>query len=217
LAAKLIRLTGNQDSSQLALKVRLEAIASNPAKSNLVTSQFTHRTDCAGFMTDNEESGLVNKYLTIGDRLFCHLENLTDQALHVSIFSFDPRGKVLISSFVASPYANDSIVPPHHSLTIPQPEVPFQWLVSAPQGLVDVQVVVSRSPLTQTSLLLEKFSRQSQSPTGMISITNPLEVATALLTDLHQPKTDLTAGLSEDFWVLDVKDWASFGFIYRVA
>jgi hypothetical protein len=210
LAAKLIRLTGNQDSSRLAVKVNLEAIASNPAKSNLIASRVTNRSGV--FNAGNEQVGLLNKYLTIGDRLCCHLENLTNQALYVSILSFDPRSKILTSSFVTSPYANDSIISPHQSLTIPRPKVPFQWLVSAPQGLVDVQIIVSKSPLTQTSLLLEKFSRQSQSPTGMISIANPLEVAMALLEDLHQPQPEL-----EDFWVLNVQDWATLGFIYRVA
>jgi len=209
LAAKLIHLTANQDSSFLDLKVSLEAISSNPSRIKMVASQSTNSQD-----VDRQESSLFNKYLTVGDRLSCKLENLTGDLLYVIIFSFDPRGKVMTPSFVTSPYANDSNIPPHQSLIIPQPIAPFEWTVSAPQGLVDVQIIVSRSPLTQTLSLLDRFSRQT--PTGLVNVTDPLEVAKAVLADLHTQNSTYP-NISEDSWILDLKDWATMGFTYRVA
>jgi hypothetical protein len=156
------------------------------------------------------ESGVFDKSLTVGDRLSCILQNLTDDLLHVIIFTFDPRGKMMTPSFVTSPYANDSTIPPHASLIIPQPIAPFEWNVSAPQGLVDVQIIVSRSPLTQTLILLDRSSRQSL--TGLVNVNAPLEVAKALLTDLHSKNMAI-----EDGYALDVNDWATMEFSYRVA
>ncbi|NKB18394.1 MAG: hypothetical protein HC770_10705 [Pseudanabaena sp. CRU_2_10] len=65
-------------------------------------------------------------------------------------------------------------------------------MVSAPQGLFDIQLVVSRDPLTETTKLLEQSSRQAASPTGMVVVPNPLPVAQALLRDLHNPDRGTT-------------------------
>jgi len=205
LAAKLIHLTSNQNSSLLNLKVTLEAVSPSPNRLKMIATQATNPQN-----EDQQESSLFNKYLTVGDRLSCKLENLTDDLLYVIIFSFDFRGKVMIPSFVTSPYANDTTIPPRATMIMPQPIAPFEWTVSAPQGLVDVQVIASRSPLTQTLSLLDKFSRSS--PPGLINVSAPLEVAKAILSDLHSQNSP-----SGDGYVLDLKDWATLGFTYRVA
>ncbi len=209
LAAKLIHLTTNQDSSLLDLKVSLEAISSSPSRTKMLASQSTNPQDL-----NQQESSFFNKCLNVSDRLTCKLENLTNDLLHVIIFSFDSRGKVMTPSFVTSPYANDSSIPAQGTLTIPQPIAPFEWTVSAPQGIVDVQIIASRSPLTQTMSLLDRFSRQS--PTGLVNVSNPLEVAKALLLDLHS-KNSTYPNMGEDAWILDLNDWATIGFSYRVA
>ncbi|AFY73056.1 Caspase domain-containing protein [Synechococcus sp. PCC 7502] len=207
LAAKLIHATTNQNSSLLNLKVSLEATSSNRIK--MVAYQSTNlRT------TESQESAFFNKCLTVGDRLSCRLENLTDELVHIVIFTFDARGKVMTPSFVTSPYANDSNIPPHQTLIIPEPITPFEWTVSAPQGLVDVQIIASRSPLSQTLSLLDRFSRQS--PTGLVNVSDPLSVAKALLSDLHNQDSNYETS-TEDAWVLGVGNWATIGFSYRVA
>ncbi len=118
-------------------------------------------------------------------------------------------------SFAVSPYASDNVIPARQKLDIPSTQTPFNWLVSAPQGLVDIQIVASHSPLTQTLNLIEQNSRQATSPTGMLVITSPLQVAKALLSDLHRP--EVTTVASEDTWLLDVENWATLGFSYHVA
>ncbi len=220
LAAKLIRLTSNQSSSALGLKVTLSAITSANSKPVAIASKTTQRADASTTKTTEALPSLntLSKSLTIGDRIICRLENFTDLPLYVRIFSLDPRGKMMTPHFFTSPYALDSIVPAKQELLIPQTEAPFDWVVSAPQGLFDIQLVVSRDPLTETTKLLEQSSRQAASPTGMVVVPNPLPVAQALLRDLHNPDRGTTSSTkTEDMWVLDVKDWATLGFTYRVA
>jgi hypothetical protein len=118
---------------------------------------------------------------------------------------------MLIPSFVRSPYASDAIILPRQILTIPQPKTPFNWSASAPQGLVNVQVVVSRSPFADTANALATSLQQSPSSTGIITPANPLKIIRSLLQDLDQNKG------SNDFWLLDVANWATLDFNYRVA
>lgn len=222
LAAKLIRLTNNQASSALGLRVTLSAMAAANSKSVVIASKTTQRADVSTPKAKAIEAlrspNILSKSLTIGDRIICRLENFTDQPLYVRIFSLDPRGKIMTPHFFTSPYALDSVVPAKQELLIPQTEAPFDWVVSAPQGLFDIQLVVSRDPLTETTKLLEQSSRQAASPTGMVAVPNPLQVAQALLSDLHNPDRGMTSATkTEDMWVLDVKDWATLGFTYRVA
>jgi hypothetical protein len=86
--------------------------------------------------------------------------------------------------------------------------------------MVEVQVVISSSPLLQVAKTLEASQRQASSLNGLIAIPNPLQVAQAILTDLDR------SGQSSDFgnlsnisdaWMLDVYQWAAFNFNYQVA
>jgi hypothetical protein len=217
LAAKLIRLTANQASSCLGLKVTMAAMVGQEDQPKVLGCKVTDRAQNPALKSRDSLGATWHKSLAIGDRLAFHLENPTDHALYVRIFSFDPRGKVLTPSFVTSPYASDGIIQPQETLVVPQPKSPFNWVVSAPQGMVDVQVVVSRSPFTQTSLLLESSMRQASSPTGMMVISDPLKVAQALLLDLHEAGQVSLSASNEDLWMLDVSRWATLGFSYNVA
>jgi hypothetical protein len=135
------------------------------------------------------------------------------------IFCLDPRSKILTPNFIAPPYASDSIIPPLETLTIPYPKAPINWTVSAPKGMVDVQVVISRSPLLKMTKALEAIQRQASSVNGLISIPNSLQVAQALLADLDQsgkPSEFGNAVNINDTWMLDVNQWATFSFNYQV-
>jgi len=160
------------------------------------------------------------KAINIGDRLECQIENFSDQPLYVRIFCLDPRSKLLTPNFIATPYANDGVISPTETLTIPYPKAPMNWAVSAPQGMVDVQVVISRSPLLQVAKTLEASQRQSSSLNGLMAVSNPLQVAQALLEDLdHASKPSELGNLANtsDVWMLDVQQWATLNFNYQVA
>jgi hypothetical protein len=139
------------------------------------------------------------------------VENLMDIPLYVAIFSFDARGRMLVPSFLSSPYASEAIALPGKTLVIPDPKSPFSWSASAPQGLVTFQVVLSRQPLQKTALALAQSLQQAPNSTGMVTAPNPLEIVHALLEDLHQED------MGNEAWMLDVNNWATLDFAYRVA
>jgi hypothetical protein len=219
LAAKLIRITENQAASHLDVRATIKAIIGIDERSVTIASKSAARA--AHIPVNDTISNIVRtKPINIGDRLECQIENFSDQPLYTRIFCIDPRGKVLTPNFIATPYANDGAIAPSETLTIPYPKAMMNWGVSAPQGNVDVQVVISRSPLLEVAKVLELSQRQSSSVNGLIAIPNPLQVAQALLIDL-----DLAGKSSElssfsntnDAWMLDVQEWATFNFNYQVA
>jgi hypothetical protein len=86
--------------------------------------------------------------------------------------------------------------------------------------MVDVQVVISRSPLLQVAKTLEASQRQASSLNGLIAVPNPLQVAQALLEDLDRagkPSEFGNFANISDTWMLDVQQWATFNFNYQVA
>jgi hypothetical protein len=218
LAAKLIRTTENLAATHLDVRVTLKAIIGVDERSVTIASKSSSR---ASLVPSNVISNTVRtKPINIGDRLECQIENFSDRPLYVRIFCLDQRSKILTPNFIATPYANDGVIPPSETLTIPYPKAPINWAVSAPKGMVDVQVAISSSPLLQVAKTLEASQRQASSLNGLIAIPNPLQVAQALLTDLDrsgQPSDFGNLGNVSDAWMLDVTQWATFNFNYQVA
>jgi len=219
LAAKLIRITENQAASHLDVRVTLKAIIGVDERSITIASKSSARASLIP-ASSTISNTVRTKPINIGDRLECHLENFSDQPLYVRIFCLDPRSKILTPNFIVIPYANDGIISPSETLTIPYPKAPINWAISAPKGMVDVQVVISRSPLLQVVKTLETSQRQASSLNGLIAIPNPLQVAQALLADLDRagkPPDFGSEGNVSDTWMLDVQQWATFSFSYQVA
>lgn len=219
LAAKLIRATENQATSHLDVRVTLKAMLGADERSVTLASRTSARANLVPLNNDVNNT-VRTKAINIGDRLECQIENFSDQPLYVRIFCLDPRSKLLTPNFIATPYANDGVISPTETLTIPYPKAPMNWAVSAPQGMVDVQVVISRSPLLQVAKTLEASQRQSSSLNGLMAVSNPLQVAQALLEDLgHASKPSELGNLANtsDVWMLDVKQWATLNFNYQVA
>jgi len=219
LAAKLIRATENQATSHLDVRVTLKAMIGVDGRSVTLASRASARADLVP-LNNAANNTVRTKAINIGDRLECQIENFSDQPLYVRIFCLDPRSKVLTPNFIATPYANDGVISPAETLTIPYPKAPMNWSVSAPQGMVDVQVVISRSPLLQVAKTLEASQRQASSLNGLIAVPNPLQVAQSLLEDLDRagkPSEFGNLANISDAWMLDVQQWATFNFNYQVA
>jgi hypothetical protein len=218
LAAKLIRTTENQSATHLDVRVTLKAMIGVDERSVTMASKSAAR---ASLIPANAASNRVRtKPINIGDRLECQIENFSDRPLYMRIFCLDPRSKILTPNFIAPPYANDGIIPPLETLTIPYPKAPMNWSVSAPKGMVDVYIVISRAPLLQVAKILEASQRQASSLNGLISVPNPLQVAQALLDDLDRagkPSDFGNIANVSDTWMLDMQQWATFNFNYQVA
>lgn len=229
LATKLLRLTNNSGSSRLGVRATLEMVA---PQERIIMQQETARSPWTP-----PESRLASLFvgageiptLPINSRIQYRLQNYSDRPVYFILLGLDSNGSAIAlyptPATVAAnvddpkPVPSDSIILPGDILTVPQISAPSEWVINGPIGCAETYLIFSRTPLTQTFAALEGAMRSINNARRVSILSKPLEVAQALLRDLHQaslkqgsPKADVPA----DTYALDVNTWATLSFIYRV-
>jgi hypothetical protein len=91
-------------------------------------------------------------------------------------------------------------------------------VISGPASECEHQLIFSTAPFSETfaALSTAKYSTAEQRPINLL--LNPLDVAQALLQDLHNASTLKTEmnGTAADSYILDVNNWASLSFSFQV-
>jgi hypothetical protein len=90
------------------------------------------------------------------------------------------------------------------------------WSIQGPSGLTETYLIASRAPLGQTLVALAAGLHPDNSVINGFPIPNPLEVAQAVLQDLHQAHQAVYPEESPDIYALDVQTWATLRFVYHV-
>ncbi|MFB2923656.1 caspase family protein [Aerosakkonema funiforme] len=226
-ASKLLRLSENEASSRLGVGATLEMIA--PTKKVLI-ERTTQRAPwlppaIESKFDDMGDEGIVS--VPIGSRIQYRLHNYSNAPIYFMLLGIDSSGAAIaLLPPQSSPNLDGSPTNPlqqqaigqGQSITLPDISSPFKWIVQGPAGLVEMQMVLSRSPLDLTLATLEN----TQHPRGEFQrlgvLLSPLEVARAVLQDLHKaslPAADIMP-VSPDNFPLDVNAWATLSFIYQV-
>lgn len=231
LAAKLLNLTVNDGSSQLAVRATLAVLS--PQERHLLlreTPTIAQRVPSLKTLPSllSPEAKLVD--LPVGTHIQYRLENQSDVALHCLLLHIDSNGDLialrspLLRPVPSTPEAlvdgqsvsdRTTTIAPHETLTLPQASVSFQWLVAGATGLATTYLLCSRAPFHQTMTLLG--TRSSDAP-SLQTLSKPLEVAQAVLQDLHQAsdRDAQPSGSLADSIVLSMNAWASLRFVYHV-
>ncbi|KAM3098905.1 caspase family protein [Phormidesmis sp. 146-35] len=198
LAAKLLNLTVNTRSQTLGIQAEL---IEKSSLERVLIQQKTARISQGMVSNAGAQEG-KRLTLAIGTSLQYRLENQGDQPLYFVLLGLDNSGQ----SFVI--WADEAAVSPKTVLTVPT----LEWTVRSPIGLAETHLICSRVPFSQTQSLV-----QSPSQSGIRSIERPLEVAQAILKDLHQASqnAEKTVGAIESY-LLDINEWATFRFVYQV-
>jgi hypothetical protein len=229
LAAKLWRLTENEGSSRLPVKASLEMI--NKISPRVVMQRQTWR-NLSGETTTNKAfttPGTVVPTVPVGSRMQYRVENLSDRPIYVMLVGLNnTRSAIAFYPWQMSPEASASdtkpdlqeiIIPPGQTLKFPQNDTTFGWLLPTRALFCEHQLILSTSPFTDTlaALVTARYPTADQQP--IISLVNTLEVAQALLQDLHngtKAKAEIN-GTTTDSYVLNVNNWASLNFSFQVA
>jgi hypothetical protein len=156
------------------------------------------------------------------------LENYSDRPIYFMLLGLDTSSNVIalykIPSSEASqespnqPSLINAAIAPGQTLTLPQSPTTFNWVVSGPAGLAEIQLICSREPFTNAIAALELTRRPKGQGELIGDLFNPLDVAQAVLQDLHLASAvspDLI-GTASDTYALDVNAWATLSFIYQV-
>jgi hypothetical protein len=224
LAAKLWRLTENEGSSRLALKASLEIISGITPRSVMeretvrVSGQSNHK-----LLTS--ETGYI-PIVPIGSRLQYRVENLSDRPIYFmllglkssrSAIAFYPMQSTQEPNAQTKPQFKEIVIAPGEIITLPKSATNSEWVIPGSPDECEHQVIFSTAPFTQTLAAVQaaKYSTADKQP--IIELSKPLEVAQALLLDLHNASAATeTTSQSPDFYALNVNNWASLSFIFQV-
>ncbi|MGB3495268.1 MAG: DUF4384 domain-containing protein, partial [Elainellaceae cyanobacterium] len=227
LAAKLLRLTDNQGSSQLGVRATLEMLA---PQERILMQQTTVRAPWAA-----PESRLAALFspqgkvpaIPIGSHIQYRLQNYSDRPIYCALLGLDSGGNAIaIYPAVVNDSRNDSssslresIVMPGESLTVPQPAISAEWVVGGPVGLAETYIVCSRQPLKRTAIALSKAMRPMGSLRQLSILTDPANIVQSVLADLNEASLNelpTEIDISSDTYALNAHSWATFSFVYRV-
>jgi hypothetical protein len=245
LAAKLLRLTANEGSSRLGVRASLEFVAPQATvvmqRETLRTSAFSNvvaQNKTNQNLTSRVGEGRIPT-LSVGSRIQYRLENYSDRPVYFMLLGLDTNGSA-IALYEIQPFQGaeesekkqllkDAVVAPGETLLLPQAPASPDWVIPGPAGLAEFQLICSRAPFTKTLKALEAVRRPKGEGERIGDLFNPLEVAQALLQDLHNASAMVMAETSSssyaldatstvsDTYALDVNAWATLSFIYQVA
>lgn len=223
LAAKLWQLTENISSSQIPVRVTLAMI--NDIVPRVIFQQETIIHAINNSQTQKKKyrkfsySGINLPTVNLGSILQYTIENFSDRPLYVLLLGIHNHHPIAFYPWqIPDPLTNkpeliELIIPPQATLKIPDPQSALWWSVPTRPTFCEHQIILSTTGFTQTlkKLATAKYSTTDQQPISPLS--NPLEVAQALLQDLHQDSINISV---PDSYILNTHDWASFNFTFQV-
>ncbi|HIK14443.1 MAG TPA: caspase family protein [Leptolyngbyaceae cyanobacterium M33_DOE_097] len=211
LAAKLISLTENQVASGVAVKASLDLLTDKGS----TTVQRRETGENIPGPTVLPEPGELPT-LPIGASIQYRIDNLGDVPLYYLVVMLSSTGNLILPLQIndvslAETIQTTAIAP---KATINLPDSTAQWMVNKPGGFAETYVLCSRTPFEQALTLLKAANNGTQ----MTPLPNPLEVAQAILTDLHRASDSSlqTAAIASNNFALEVATWAGLRFLYQV-
>ncbi|MEG4058472.1 MULTISPECIES: caspase family protein [unclassified Microcoleus] len=220
-AGKLLRLTVNEGSSRLKVRAVLATLAPQAravAQREPVRPGGDYRLEPLSGESEKSASAHILS-LPEGSRVRYRLYNDSDRPVYFAVFGSDSAGRlsVLGTEGKESVGVMSRAIAPGENVTVPAAGA-IGWAVSGPIGLAEIMIIFSESPLAQTLAAIEAEMQQTRDALPIRVLLNPLNVARAVLEDLHAASIPgvQKVGISTDDWALDVNVWATLSFVYRV-
>jgi hypothetical protein len=226
LAAKLLSLTVNADSSRLGVQASLEAVTA-PGKEQVLSQQGTLRSPVAiplkatSATTTGELLSLSN-----GSQIQYRVQNYSDRPIYFLLLGLESRGKVITVYSDLPPHSGNEadanvalqqeVVNPGETLILPRSPGSVSWVVRNAPGFTETLVVCSSSPFTQTFATLETSLRPLSEVQPINPLNNSLEIVQAILQDLNGTGNTTTQSNTPDNYTLNVNNWATLRFAYQV-
>ncbi|BAY85235.1 peptidase C14 caspase catalytic subunit p20 [Calothrix parasitica NIES-267] len=228
LAAKLWKLTQNETSSGLSVKVTLEVI--NKKLPRTLIQRQTKPT--LGMETSTKKVENVSSpgipTVSTGSKMRYRVENTGDRPLYIMLLGLNNSNNPIAlypwykdeeaEENSSKPKLKQVVIPPGETLTIPKTIAGSEWVMSGPDFWCENQIILSTSAFTKTLAALDEGKHSSRETHRISPLLNPLEVASSLLQDLNQASItkDETQNSSADSWMWNVNHWVSFSFLFQV-
>ncbi|RQH26181.1 caspase family protein [Okeania hirsuta] len=236
LAAKILRLTRNESSTQIKVRANFATITPEAKivmrRETLgVSNEAKFKTNIEGVGSFGVSDGLLT--LPIGSRIQCRSYNDGDRPVYFMLFSLDSSGHIFVLDPAASnqPLNNNEssqtglVISPEDSVNMPpvisnfpRDTESFGWKLIGPKGLAESLIICSHQPFKETIAALNGEVRQARNDGVIQEVLNPLNVAQAVLRDLQSASQSAvqSSGLSTDDYALDINSWATMSFLCRI-
>ncbi|MEG4242705.1 caspase family protein [Microcoleus sp. MON2_D6] len=220
-AGKLLRLTANEGSSRLKVRAVLATTAPQAravAQREPVRAGGDYRLEP---LSGESEKSARDHILSVSNssRIQCRLYNDSDRPVYFAVFGSDSAGRLSVLGAEGKDAVGgmSRAIAPGENLTVPAAGG-SGWAVSGSIGLAEIMIIFSETPFAQTLAAIEAETQQTRDSLPIRVLLNPLNVARAVLEDLHAASIPgvQKAGISTDDLALDVNVWATLSFVYRV-
>ncbi|MEG4344146.1 caspase family protein [Microcoleus sp. A003_D6] len=228
LALKLLRLTANEGSSRLKVRAVLATLAPQAravAQREPVRADRTYRLEPLSAESEKSASNYIPNIKT-GSRIQYRLYNDGDRPVYFAVFCSDSAGRLSVFGAEGKDPVGErsrAIAPGENSIVPAAGSILFEgfangWAVSGAIGLAETFFIFSESPFDRTLAAIEAEMQQTRDALPIRVLLNPLNVARAVLEDLHAASIPgvQKVGISTDDLALDVSVWATLSFVYRV-
>ncbi|PSB04048.1 caspase family protein [Merismopedia glauca] len=207
LATKMWELTENQTTSRLGVKATLETTENSP---KTIAQKQTKRSNLISRQLIQPNSTIPN--LSPQTSLRYRLENFSDRPIYWLIVGVDANHNPITWE------PSKEAIAPGTIRIIPEPSANQLWLSKEAAGLAEIYLICSIAPFDKAIATIQTQIKGK----GLLTLPAPLEVAQAVLEDLHQASTiELATIPSEslsaitDAYALDVNSWATLRFVYK--
>ena len=218
---KLWRLTSNAGSSLLGVEATLEVI--NPQKKVVMQLQCERSPLSKNKLKLPLNASILLPTIAIGSQIQYRVSNRSDHPVYLLLMGLDSNKSAIglypilptnEPNSLEKPLLQNIIINPGETITVPSNWVDFQWLTHTPAAVTETYLIFSIASFTSALAALQKGIQAPTAEKEYIgALSNPVDVATAVLQDLHNAsgnKSDV------DTYNLDVNTWASLNFIYQV-
>ncbi|MDQ2099033.1 MAG: caspase family protein [Tychonema bourrellyi B0820] len=221
LAMKLLRLTANEGSSRLKVRAMLATLAPQAqtvAQRSPVRGTGDDRVSSR--YGESEKSGSLGILsVKAGSLIQYRLYNDGDLPVYFMVFRSDSSGLLLVlnSDGETSVPRPMQTIAPGANLSLSQARA-IGPEASRAIVLAETLIIFSESPFDRTLAALQGGMQQVRDALPIRVLLNPLNVARAVLEDLHAASMTgvKKVGISTDDLALDVSVWATLSFVYRV-
>ena len=220
-AGKLLRLTINEGSSRLKVRAELATLAPQAravAQREPVRAGGDYRLEPLSGESEKSASAHILS-LPEGSLVRYRLYNDSDRPVYFAVFCSDCAGRLSVLGAEGKDAVGgmSRAIAPGENLTVPAAGT-IGWAVSGPIGLAETLIIFSEKPLDRTLAAIEAEMQQTRDALPIRVLLNPLNVARAVLEDLHATSIPgvQKVGISTDDLALDVSVWATLSFVYRV-
>ena len=231
LAAKWLKLTSNEFSSQLKTSVSLiveenKAAVSWQKATLLATNQqiSNSKSSKSNSLLTSSSNNTNLPQLVKGTDIKLALDNLGESELYALVLGVDSDSNI---SALYTPAKSDNLAGEAHleniklssqeELIIPSTKNSWKWKVPESTGINTLYIITATDPFEET---LKAFATQQNfklDQQQVLNVTNPVEVITALMEDLHNASGVSSEILpNENVYALNVKNWATLSFVYEV-